>query len=82
MMNGWDGMGAGWWAFMSVLWLALIVAVVWAGARLFPGRGEPTGDRERPDEILDRRLARGEIDPETYESLRAKLGGGALAGRR
>ncbi|MEK6276247.1 MAG: SHOCT domain-containing protein [Actinomycetota bacterium] len=28
---------------------------------------------ERPEEILDRRLARGEIDPAAYDELRAKL---------
>ena len=30
---------------------------------------------ERPEEILDRRLARGEIDQATYEQLRATLRG-------
>jgi uncharacterized membrane protein len=35
---------------------------------------------ERPEEILKRRLASGEIDAETYDQLRSRLGGGALAG--
>ncbi|HLG08280.1 MAG TPA: hypothetical protein VI409_06390 [Gaiellaceae bacterium] len=77
MMDFDGGMGAGSWLVMTVLWVLLIGAVVWAVANLFPGRGsgEPTSaDRpERPDEILDRRLARGEIDSSTYDELRAKL---------
>jgi len=28
---------------------------------------------ERPEEILERRLAQGEIDPAAYDNLRAKL---------
>ena len=31
------------------------------------------GLAERPDEILDRRLATGEIDVDTYDALRGKL---------
>lgn len=78
MMNGWDGgMGAGGWLFMAVLWLVLIAVVVWAVANLFPGRsGREESVPERPEEILDRRLARGEIDPQTYDELRAKLRAG------
>lgn len=77
MMDGWyDGMGAGGWILMSLFWVGLIAAIVWAGARLFarPGpvdRLDAAG--ERPEEILERRLALGEIDVETYEALREKL---------
>jgi putative membrane protein len=71
MMNGWyHDMGAGDWIFMIVFWVALLVAVVWALTSLLPGRGQPS---ERPEEILDRRLAAGEIDAKTYDELRAKL---------
>ena len=77
MMNGFsDGMGAGGWLLMSVLWVVLIAVVVWAIASLFPRAG---GDRtagslaERPEDILDRRLASGEIDAATYDTLRTKL---------
>ncbi|OFW71384.1 MAG: hypothetical protein A2Y55_05655 [Actinobacteria bacterium RBG_16_68_12] len=77
MMDGWDGMGVAGWFLMTVFWVALIAAIVWAVANLFPGRGsyEPTSAErpERPDEILDRRLARGEIDSSTYDELRTKL---------
>ena len=74
MMDGWDGMGVAGWFLMTVFWVALIAAIVWAVAHLFPARGatEAPGS-ERPEEILDRRLARGEIDTATYDELRAKM---------
>lgn len=77
MMDGWDGMGVAGWFLMTVFWVLLLAAVVWAVANLFPARGrsDPEALPERPDEILDRRLARGEIDPATYDELRAKLRG-------
>ena len=72
MMNG--GMGAAGWLLMTVFWVALIAAIVWAVASLFPSRRDgPTLPQERPEEILDRRLAHGEIDPPTYDELRGKL---------
>lgn len=83
MMNGVNsGTDGGWWVLMSLFWVALIALIVWAAVRLFPARGGNGPDREqpeRPEEILDRRLARGEIDPETYDTLRTKLRG-ALGG--
>lgn len=76
-MDGWDGgMGVAGWFLMTLLWVVLIAAIVWAVANLFPGRGadEPSAARsERPEDILDRRLALGEIDGSTYEELRNKL---------
>ena len=38
------------------------------------------GEPEEPLEILDRRLASGEIDVETYEQLRSKLSSRPAAG--
>jgi putative membrane protein len=81
MMYGWDGgMGAGTWILMIVAWIAFIALIVWAIARLFPAlsrgderrREEPEKD-ETPQAILDRRLARGEIDTGEYERLREAL---------
>ena len=74
-MMDWDGgMGASWWLLMVVFWGLLIVGVVWAVANLFPARTAGREDvPERPEEILDRRLVRGEIDASTYDELRAKL---------
>ncbi len=77
MMYGWDnGMGAGGWVLMILAWVALIGLVVWAISRLFPARS--AGDSreqttETPEEILDRRLARGEIDTDEYARLRDAL---------
>jgi putative membrane protein len=75
MMNHWyDSMGAGDWLLMSVLWVALIALIVWAVAHLFPHASREAPDlAERPEEILDRRLASGEIDAGTYDALRGKL---------
>ena len=77
MMNGWDnGMGAGGWVLMIFAWVALLGLVVWAISRLFPTRAggdsrEQTA--ETPEETLDRRLARGEIDTDEYARLRDAL---------
>ena len=75
MMDGFDGgMGAAGWIVMTLFWVALVAVIVWAVANLFPSRsGRDEGVPERPEEILDRRLARGEIDPATYDELRGKL---------
>lgn len=78
MMNGWYGsMSAGDWVLMSVVWVALIAVVVWAVASLVShaGRGgrEQVSLAERPEEILDRRFASGEIDAATYDAQRTKL---------
>jgi putative membrane protein len=67
---GWDGhMGAGGWLLMTLLWVALLGTVVWAITRIVP----PRGPGESAAEILDRRLARGEIGADEYDALRAKL---------
>ena len=77
MMNGInDGMGAGGWVLMSVFWVVLIAAIVWAAAALSSRAahsGATVGSFERPEEVLDRRLASGEIDEATYDALRCKL---------
>lgn len=75
MMGHWYGsMGAGDWILMTVFWVALIAFLVWAISSLL-GRDESHRGEvsERPEEILDRRLARGEIDAQTHESLRGTL---------
>jgi putative membrane protein len=81
-----SGMGAGGWIVMSLLWVAVLAVVVWAIARVVPGRretaAEPAATQEEPLTILDRRLARGEIDTATYDELRSKLSGPAPVGSR
>ncbi len=61
------GMHAWWWLFWVVL-LGVLLFAVWGR----PGR---TGGRRRetPLEVLQRRLASGEITPEQYEQRRALL---------
>ena len=74
MMWGWDGMAAGGWIVMTVLWVAVIGLVVWAVAALFPrDRGRDEVPRETPEDILDRRFARGELDAEEYREMRDEL---------
>jgi putative membrane protein len=74
---GWGGMGVVGMIAMVVFWLVLIALIVWAVSRLLPGRqvrrssSEPA--KETPEDILDRRFARGEVDLETYQQQRAAL---------
>lgn len=77
--TGWcGGMGVGGWLLMALLWGGFLAVVVWAVTRLFP-RSRPGGSR--PDaggdqdeaSALDRRLAAGEIDEDTYRQLRGDL---------
>jgi putative membrane protein len=65
-------MGVGW-VFMGLFWLALVALIVWLVVRLVPSRDRPAARPDSPEEILDRRFARGEIDEETYRSQRAAL---------
>ena len=81
------GMGAGGWILMSLFWIVLLAVIVWAVARIAPSRSghggsEPrsSSDQEEPLEILDRRLARGEIDAKAYDELRSKLSSHPAAG--
>ena len=68
--------GWGWWLLMSVgmvaFWALVVYAVVWLV------RGPSSQRREeappaRPDEILKRRLAQGEITIDEYERLRGTI---------
>lgn len=77
-MMGWygSGMGFGGWLFMGLFWLVLLGVIIWAVVRLLPARHNGyagSNTRETPEEILDRRFARGEIDAETYQAQRATL---------
>ena len=83
-----DGMGAGGWVVMSVGWVVLVLLVVWAASQLLPRRDtlQATGKARFSSPrnadahtILDRRLARGDIDIDTHEQLRERLGGDSSA---
>lgn len=74
------GMGVGAWLVMGLFWVVLIAAIIWLVVRLLPGnaptdRGTYVAPPTTPSplEILDLRLAHGEIDLETYKLQRAAL---------
>lgn len=72
---GWcSGMGVAGWLLMAAVWGGFLAVVVWAVTRLFP-RSRPAGDDESAASVLDRRLASGEIDEDTYRQLRGELTG-------
>jgi putative membrane protein len=91
-MMGWYGndMGGGGWILVGLFWVALIASIIWLVLQLLPskahtglsGRSDPQLPgavmQESPLDILDRRLAQREIDPQTYQAHRAAL----LAARR
>ena len=80
---GWGGVGVGGMIGMVVFWLVLLALIVWAVSRLLPGRqGSSQPGPETPEEILDRRFARGEVDLETYQMQRAALATARGEGKR
>lgn len=71
------GVGWGWWLLMSVGMVAFWGLVIWGIVTLARG-GVPRSplqekEQDRPLEILQRRLARGEISVEEYDKLRDAL---------
>lgn len=76
-MMGWygNGMGTFGWLGMGVFWLALLGLIVWLVVQLLPGSGDgmaPTRG-ESALQILDRRLANGEIDLQAWQAQRGAL---------
>jgi putative membrane protein len=72
--SGWcGGMGAGGWLLMALLWGGFLAVVVWAVTRLFPHSRSGPGGGDSAGGVLDRRLAAGEIDEDTYRHLRGEL---------
>lgn len=67
MMWGWHSTWH--WLSMAAVWVVVLGVAVWATVRLFPAVGTRPGSRE----LLDERLARGEIDVEQYRRLRSEL---------
>ncbi len=58
------GWHMGWMMIWPVLGLVILVGVIWMLVSLTTRRPTPTG--ESPEDILKRRYARGEIDPEEF----------------
>lgn len=78
--DGWDGhhdMDGGWWIVMMIgmflFWALIIVAVVWA-VRTWSD-GNRARDKSTPQDVLERRLAEGQISVEEYEERRRVLSG-------
>jgi len=57
-----------WWG--GLIWLILIAAVLWT---LLAANRQGRPNRATAIDILEERLARGEIDAETYRSTRTEL---------
>jgi len=78
-MMGWygGGMGSFGWLGMGVFWLILLGLIMWLVVRLLPGSGGGTARStgESALEILDRRLASGQIDMQAWQAQRAALVG-------
>jgi putative membrane protein len=63
------------WLAMGVFWLILLGLIIWLMVRLLPGRdcGTTRATGESPLEILDRRLASGELNQEAWQAKRNAL---------
>ena len=72
-----DSFGWGWWVLGSVGMVAFWGLVIWAILTLVRGGGiradSVPADERRPVDILEARLARGEISVEEYERIRHAL---------
>ena len=70
-----NGMGSLGWLGMGVFLLLLLGLIVWLVMRLLPGSSgrTPRPSGESTAEILDRRMARGEIDASEWQTHRAAL---------
>lgn len=75
-MMGWEsGMGGGAWVLMGIFWVALLALIIFLVVRLLPNAGRKGGESgpDSPQDILDRRFARGEIDAEAHQTQRSAL---------
>ena len=70
------GIGWGWWLVMSIgtvaFWGLVIYAIVWL-VRGQPSQPPDQRPRERPEEVLKRRLAEGEISIDEYNQLQETI---------
>ena len=75
--NGGGGMGSLRWLGMGVFWLVLLGLIVWLVVRLLPDSGNSLarGSGDSALNILDRRLANGQLDLPSWQAKRAALQG-------
>jgi putative membrane protein len=83
----WDHMTGWGWAYMlflSITWVVAVVVVTWAVVTVLrSGASSPDrGDARAAREILDERLAKGELDLEEYRNLRAAIDDPVSSGKR
>lgn len=69
------GMGLLGWLGMGLFWIIVLGLIVWLVIRLIPVSSDrPTGaSGESALEVLDRRLASGELDVQTWQAQRSAL---------
>ena len=70
MMNWNDGIGWVGWIVMTLVMVAFWALVIFGIVAIFRsgGKDRPSTPQRHPQEILDERFARGEIDAEEYHS--------------
>lgn len=73
MWNGGWMTGSGWMGLWGLLWMVLFVAVPLALVYLFARHRETEHETDPARAALRERYARGEIDGEEFDRLRAKL---------
>lgn len=75
MFNG-HGFGFGFGGgFMWLFWILIVLAIVWAVRATTAGGGTSHGEERTPIQILEERLARGEIDEVEFDRKRKALKG-------
>lgn len=86
-MMGWGRGDAGApmlaWMFIGLALLAvvaLVIFLVWGRASRHGASGAPTGAARTPREVLDHRLASGEITIKEHRALAAEIDGGRASG--
>jgi putative membrane protein len=76
MMHGF-GFGIGGFFGMVLIWILLIVGAVWLIKMIFSGTtnrpGMDPGREEKAIDIINTRYARGELNREEYERMKADL---------
>lgn len=67
-----DGMG--WWMLFGSIWFVVFWGLIsWAIVSLFSGGGRESSSGESPQDIANRRYARGEISREQLEQIRRDI---------
>ena len=71
MFNDGDNTGNGWWWFLGIGWLVLLLAIV--AVVLVRRFNEPKAPPRQAEDVLAERFAQGEIDEDEYRRRREAL---------